>query len=51
MAVLPNKFVPGRGSLESRVKALEDYIKYLEERLEYYASTQNKKTEGNDVSK
>ena len=45
MAVLPNKFAPSGGSDKERIAALERYIKYLEERIELYASTTNKKIE------
>lgn len=43
MAVLPNKFAPSGGSDKERIAALERYIKYLEERIELYASTTGKK--------
>lgn len=45
MAVIPNKFKPARGDLAERVKALEEHVVYLEERLEYFASMTNKKIE------
>ena len=43
MTVLPNKFSPSSESDKERIAALERYIKYLEERLEHYATTVNKR--------
>lgn len=43
MAVIPNKFAPSGATDKERIAALERYIKYLEERLELYASTTGKK--------
>jgi flagellar biosynthesis chaperone FliJ len=45
MAVLPKKFEAGRGTDRDRIAALERYIKYLEERIEAYATSTNKKIE------
>lgn len=43
MAVIPNKYSSPKGSDKEKIAALERYIKYLEERLELYASTTGKK--------
>ena len=45
MAVIPKKFSPPSGDLGARVKALEEYIKYLEERIEFFAATTAKSTQ------
>lgn len=45
MAVIPNKYSPRGKSDGERIANLERYIKYLEERLELFASTTNKKIE------
>ena len=45
MAILPKKFNPAQGGTEQRLKALEDYVEYLVERLEYNASITNKQIE------
>ncbi len=45
MAVLPKKFEAGRGGDRERIAALEGYIKYLEERIEIFATSTNKKIE------
>lgn len=49
MAVLPKKFSPSRAKLEDRIAALENYIKYLEEQIEHYASNTGKKI--NEITK
>ena len=43
MAVIPNKFAPSGATDKERIAALERYIKYLEERIELYASATNKR--------
>lgn len=43
MAVIPNKFAPSGATDKERIAALERYIKYLEERLELYASSTGKR--------
>ena len=43
MAVIPSKFSAPTGSDKEKIAALERYIKYLEERIELYASVTNKK--------
>ena len=43
MAVIPNKFAPSSASDKERIATLERYIKYLEERIELFASATNKK--------
>lgn len=43
MAVIPNKYSSPSGSDKEKIAALERYIKYLEERIEHYASTINKR--------
>lgn len=43
MAVIPNKYSSPKGSDKEKIAALERYIKYLEERLELYASTTGKR--------
>lgn len=45
MAVIPNKYSPRGKSDGERIANLERYIKYLEERLELFASSTNKKIE------
>lgn len=45
MAVLPKKFEAGRGTDRDRIAALEQYIKYLEQQLEHFATVTNKKIE------
>lgn len=43
MAVIPNKYSSPKGSDKEKIAALERYIKYLEERIELYASVTTKK--------
>lgn len=43
MAILSRRFSPSRAKPEDRITALENYIKYLEEQLEAYASNTGKK--------
>ena len=45
MAVIPAKYSSPRGSDTEKIAALERYIKYLEERIELFATTTNKKIE------
>ena len=45
MAVIPSKYSSPRGSDKEKIAALERYIKYLEERIEFFATTTNKKIE------
>lgn len=45
MAVIPNKYSPCGKSDREKITNLERYIKYLEERIELFASTTNKKIE------
>ena len=49
MAVIPNKYSSPAGNDKEKIAALERYIKYLEERIELFASSTNKKIE--EVSK
>ena len=44
MATLPRRYSPPHGAtVEERVAALELYIRYLEEQIEFNISNQNKK--------
>jgi hypothetical protein len=45
MAVIPNKFAPKGKTDKEKIANLEAYIKYLEERIELFATTINKKFE------
>ena len=45
MAVIPNKYSSPSGGDKEKIAALERYIKYLEERIELFASSTNKKIE------
>lgn len=45
MAVIPNKYSSSGKSDREKIADLERHIKYLEERIELFASTTNKKIE------